>query len=51
MSTRRYVVAGVVVTGLALAFASATPASGAIGTPTTFVIDTQFVDAPRSRDL
>jgi len=46
MSTRRYVVAGVAVTGLALAFASATPASGAIGTPTTFVIDTQFVDGP-----
>ena len=46
MSTRRYVVAGVAATGLALAFASAAPAAGAIGTPTTFVIDTQFVDGP-----
>ena len=46
MSTRRYAVVALAVTGLALGVAAAAPASGAIGTPTTFVIDTQFVDGP-----
>ena len=46
MSTRRYVVAALAVTGLALGVVSAAPASGAVGTPTTFVIDTQFAPAP-----
>ena len=46
MSTRRYVAAALATTGLALGLATAAPAAGAIGTPTTFVIDTQFVDAP-----
>jgi hypothetical protein len=46
MSTRRYVAAAVAAIGLTLAFASAAPASAAVGTPTTFVIDTQFVDGP-----
>ena len=46
MSTRRYVVAALAATGLATGVAAAPPAAGAIGTPTTFVIDTQFVAGP-----
>ena len=46
MTTRRYVAAALAATGLALGLATAAPASGAIGTPTTFVLDTQFMDAP-----
>jgi hypothetical protein len=46
MSTRRYVVAALAMTGLALGLVTATPASGAVGTSTSFVVDTQFVDGP-----
>jgi hypothetical protein len=46
MSTRRYVVAALAVTGLVIGLASGSPASAALGTPTTFVVDTQFLDAP-----
>jgi len=46
MHHRPYVATALALTGVGLALVGAPPASAAIGTPTTFVLDTQFWDAP-----